>query len=90
MKFLHTADSTYPASVDTHLGLLSDCRGALQCRFLESASSSLLVLFGPQSVASQERLRFFYPVRQIHVDDPIKPRIAGEGLISTRPTKPTE
>ena len=39
--------------------------GTLQRSVLQNASSSLLVLFGPQSVASQERLGFFYPVRHV-------------------------
>ena len=62
---------------------LSDGRGTLQCRFLENASSSLFVLFGPKAVQSQERLRFFDPVRQIHVDDRIRAWIAGEGARSS-------
>ena len=62
---------------------LSDGSGTQQCRFFENVPSSLLVLFGPQSVASQERLRFFYPVRQIHVDDRTRAKILGEGSRSS-------
>ena len=46
---------------------------------LQNAPSSLLVLFGPQSIASQERLGFFYPLRQIHGADRTKAGVAREG-----------
>jgi len=62
---------------------IRDGRGALQCCFLEYASSSLFILFGPQAVASQERFRFFYPFDQIHVDDRIGAKILGEGSRSS-------
>jgi len=58
---------------------MRDGRGTLQRRFLENASSSFFILFRPESVQSQERLRFFDPVRQIHVDDRIRAKILGEG-----------
>ena len=59
--------------------------GTLQRSVLQNAPSSLLVLFGPQSVASQERLGFFYPLHQIHGDDRIKPGIAGEARTPSSP-----
>jgi len=62
---------------------MSDGRGALQCRFLEHAPSSLFILFRPESVQSQERLRFFDPVHQIHLDDRTRAKILGEGSRSS-------
>ena len=58
---------------------LSDGRGTLQRSVLENAPSSLFILFRPEAIQSQERLRFFDPVRQIHVDDRIRAKILGEG-----------
>jgi len=46
--------ASLPKLSPKHVDRLSDGRGALQCRFLENASRSLLVLFGPQAVQSQE------------------------------------
>ncbi len=53
--------------------------GTLQRSVLQNAASSLFILFRPQAVQSQERLRFFYPLRQMHLDDRTRAEILGEG-----------